>query len=183
MSLHPEGKNALHPKRHFIYYVTTSPNALRPEWHFILSALHLKGHFISGCTSSHNGTSSHYGTTSPILVPSHFIHSSLHFFWVTSYQREKWSLHTGHFIPVHYIPCGTSYESLHTALSILETYIGNIVVWKHHLHLETKNVFWKHTLDIGNIIWILETYELDWKHNLDIGNITFVWKHTNFGKI
>jgi len=58
MSLHPEGKNALHPKRHFIHNDTSSPNALRPEWHFILSALHLKGHFISRCTSSHNGTSS-----------------------------------------------------------------------------------------------------------------------------
>ena len=32
-------------------------------------------------------------------------------FWVTSYQREKWSLHTRHFILVHYIPCGTSYQS------------------------------------------------------------------------
>ena len=38
--------------------------------------------------------------------------SNRHFiFWVTSYQREKWSLHTLHFIPVHYIPCGTSYQS------------------------------------------------------------------------
>ena len=44
MSLHPEGKNALHPKRHFIHNGTTSPNALRPEWHFILSALHPKCH-------------------------------------------------------------------------------------------------------------------------------------------
>ena len=54
------------------------------------------------------------------------------------------------------------------------TYIENIVVWRHHLHLETKNVYWKHTL---------ETYELDWKHNLDIGIITFVWKHTYIGNI
>ena len=36
-------------------------------------------------------------------------------FWVTSYQREKGSLHTSHIILVHFIPCGTSYkESLHT---------------------------------------------------------------------
>ena len=37
-------------------------------------------------------------------------------------------------------------------------YIGNIVVWKHHLHLETKNVYRNHTLDIGNIRIRLETY-------------------------
>ena len=54
--------------------------------------------------------------------------------------------------------------------------IGNIH-WKHRLHLETKNVYWKHTSDIGNIIWMLETYELDLKHILDIWNITFVRKH------
>ena len=65
----------------------------------------------------------------------------------------------------------------------METYIGNIVVWKHHLHLETKNVYWKHALDIGNKNRILETYELDWKHILHIGNITFVWKHTYIGNI
>ena len=53
---------------------------------------------------------------------------------------------------------GLYVESLLTlALCILETYIGNIVVWKHHLHLETKNVYWKHALDIGNKNWILET--------------------------
>ena len=59
-----------------------------------------------------------------------------------------------------------------TALCLLETYTGNIIVWKHHLHLETKNVDWKHTNSIGNIFCILETYELDWKHILHIGNIT-----------
>ena len=32
-------------------------------------------------------------------------------FCVTSSQREKLSLHTRHFIQVHYIPCGTSYQS------------------------------------------------------------------------
>merc|ERR1711917_191467 len=32
-------------------------------------------------------------------------------FCVTSSQREKLSLHTSHFIQVHYIPCGTSYQS------------------------------------------------------------------------
>ena len=38
--------------------------------------------------------------------------SNRHFiFWLTSYQRGKWSLHTRHFILVHYIPCGTSYQS------------------------------------------------------------------------
>ena len=47
----------------------------------------------------------------------------------------------------------------------METYIGNIVVWKHHLHLETKKVYWKHTFDIANIPI---SY---WKHNMDIGNI------------
>ena len=34
---------------------------------------------------------------------------------------------------------------LRMAPCILETYIGNYVVWKHHLRLETKNVYWKHT--------------------------------------
>ena len=51
----------------------------------------------------------------------------------------------------------------------METYIGNIVVWKHHLHLETKKkyignihsilpIFQYH---IGNIRWILETHILE----------------------
>ena len=44
-----------------------------------------------------------------------------------------------------------------TALCILESYIGNIVVWKHHLHLERKNVYWRHTFDFGNIRIRLET--------------------------
>ena len=63
---------------------------------------------------------------------------------------------------------------VYTALCILETYIGNIVVWKHHLHLETKNVYWKHALDIqkksdiGNIRIRLETYSAYWKHILHI---------------
>ena len=56
----------------------------------------------------------------------------------------------------------------------IETYIGNILVWKHHL--ETKNMY------TGNKHWILKTYELDWKHILHIQNITFVWKHTYVGK-
>ena len=57
---------------------------------------------------------------------------------------------------------------------ILETYIGNYVVWKHHLRLETKNVYWKHTQDIGNKNWILETYIGYWKQKLDIGNIRII---------
>ena len=40
---------------------------------------------------------------------SHFI------FGVTSYQREKLSLHTSHFIPSHFIQSDTSYQSLHTS--------------------------------------------------------------------
>ena len=40
---------------------------------------------------------------------------------------------------------------------LLETYIGNIAVWKHHLHLETWIGYWKQKLDIGNIRFILET--------------------------
>ena len=43
------------------------------------------------------------------------------------------------------------------ALCILEAYIKNCVVWKHHLHWETKNEYWK-----------------PWN---TFGNITFVWKH------
>ena len=51
--------------------------------------------------------------------------SNRHFiFWVTSYQREKWPLHTRHFILMHFISKSlhtsalhtkaTSYQSLHT---------------------------------------------------------------------
>ena len=63
---------------------------------------------------------------------------------------------------------------------ILETYIGNIVVWKHHWRLETKNAYWKHTLDIGNISLYIGNIKLDWKHK------SVYWKHkirleTNFG--
>ena len=103
MSLHPEGKNALHPKWHFIQYATTSPSALRPEWHFIPSTLrleghfipstlHLKGHFISKGTSSQvhfisKGTSSH----SVRHLISHFISQVI---------SSHMLLHPiGHFIP------------------------------------------------------------------------------------
>ena len=65
--------------------------------------------------------------------------------------------------------------SLFDISSLGSMYIGNIVVWKHHLHLETKNVYRNHTLDIGNIIWILETYELDWKH---IQKFYIIWYST-----
>ena len=93
MSLHPEGKNALHPKWHFIQYATTSPSALRPEWHFIPSTLHLeghfipstlhlKGHFISQRTSSHK-------SFHPIR---HFI------LWLKAYESFN---PTSHFIPVN----------------------------------------------------------------------------------
>ena len=43
--------------------------------------------------------------------------------------------------------------------------IGNIVAWKHYLHLETQNVYWKHTLDNGKIRIKLETYSAYWKHH------------------
>ena len=51
--------------------------------------------------------------------PRHFIPQSLHFwshfiFGVTSYQREKLSLHTSRFIPSHFIQSDTSYQSLNT---------------------------------------------------------------------
>ena len=46
-------------------------------------------------------------------------------------------------------------------------YIGNIH-WKDHLHLDTKNVYWKPNMDIDNIPYL--TYELDWKHILNIGS-------------
>ena len=47
------------------------------------------------------------------LVPDTSYHR--HFiFQVTSYQREKLSLHTSHFIPSHFIQSDTSYQSLHT---------------------------------------------------------------------
>ena len=55
-------------------------------------------------------------------------------FWVTSYQREKWSLHTRHFIPVHYIPWGTSYQSLHTKVT---SYQSHFI--QKSLHTETTS--------------------------------------------
>ena len=65
----------------------------------------------------------------------------------------------------------------------METYIGNYVVWKHHLHLETWIGYWKQKLDIGNIHRILETKIGYWKHTYYIGNIGLyignivIWKH------
>ena len=43
--------------------------------------------------------------------------------------------------------------------NLRSTYIGSIVVLTHHFHLETKHVYWKHALDIGNKNQILEIYE------------------------
>ena len=61
-----------------------------------------------------------------------------------------------------------------SALCSLETYIRNIVVWKHHLRLETENVYWKHTLDIGNIELHIRNIKGVWKHKMYIGNIGFI---------
>ena len=47
----------------------------------------------------------------------------------------------------------------------LETYIGNIVDWKHQNRLETKFLDWKHDYEIGNKKSTLETMNLDWKQN------------------
>ena len=43
--------------------------------------------------------------------------------------------------------------------NLRSTYIGSIVVLTHHFHLETKHVYWKHALDIGNKNQILEIYD------------------------
>ena len=51
------------------------------------------------------------------MVPDRVPDTSYHrhfIFQVTSYQREKLSLHTSHFIPSHFIQSDTSYQSLHT---------------------------------------------------------------------
>ena len=67
----------------------------------------------------------------------------------------------------------------------METYIGNIVDWKHKNRLETKFLDWKHdneignkkstletmNLNIGNKIRRLETVNREWKHKSLIGNI------------
>ena len=45
----------------------------------------------------------------------------------------------------------------------METYIGNIVDWKHKNRLETKFLDWKHDYEIGNKIRRLETLHRDWK--------------------
>ena len=66
---------------------------------------------------------------------------------------------------------------------ILETYIGNYVVWKHHLHLETWIGYWKQKLDIGNIHRILETKIGYWKHTYYIGNIGLYIGNIAFGNI
>ena len=47
----------------------------------------------------------------------------------------------------------------------LETYIGNIVDWKHQNRLETKFLDGKHDDEIENKKSTLETMNLDWKQN------------------
>ena len=47
----------------------------------------------------------------------------------------------------------------------LETYIGNIVDWKHQNRLETKFLDLKHDYEIGNKKGTFETNFLDWKQN------------------
>ena len=81
-------------------------------------------------------------------------------FWVTSYQREKWSLHTRHFILVHYIPCGTSYQShfipvhliprpLHTSHFILcvTSYRGHFIP-KSNQRLHTNALHTSHFMPV-----------------------------------
>ena len=57
-----------------------------------------------------------------------------------------------------------------TVICRLETYIGNILDWKHQNRLETKFLDWKHDYEIGNKKkyignneFRLETKFVDWK--------------------
>ena len=56
-----------------------------------------------------------------------------------------------------------------TAPCITETYVGNIVVWKHQLRFETPIGYWKHKSDIENIKSVWKRKFLYWKH--------CTWKH------
>ena len=56
-------------------------------------------------------------------------------------------------------------------LLILETYIGNIVVWKHHFRLETSIGYWKQKSDIGNMKGVWKHKSVYWKHK------SVYWKH------
>ena len=60
--------------------------------------------------------------------------------------------------------------TVQTVIYRLETYIGNIVDWKHQNRLETKFLDWKHDDEIGNKKSKLETMNLDWKQNSWMGN-------------
>ena len=68
--------------------------------------------------------------------------SNRHFiFCDTSYQREKWSLHTRYFTLVHYIPCGTSYQSHFIPVHFirLSSYQGHsIPVTSYYASLHTE---------------------------------------------
>ena len=74
------------------------------------------------------------------------------------------------------------------ALCILETYIGNIVVWKHHLHFATKMYIGNRGPPISREIFArhFSKWGLFWRQVFEegnIGNITFVWKHTYIGNV
>ena len=62
-------------------------------------------------------------------------------------------------------------ENIASAPCILESYIGNIVIWKHHFHLETWIGYWNQKFDIGNMQGRLETNVLCCKHK------EVYWKH------
>ena len=78
---------------------------------------------------------------------SHFI------FWVTSYQREKRSCHTNHFLPVHFIPCVTTYkESLHTECDFIPcctSYQSYLISVSSSRSLNTSSLHNKVTLSLA----------------------------------
>ena len=83
--------------------------------------------------------------------------SHRHFiFWVTSYQREKWSFHTRHLIQVHYIPCGTSYKShfipVHFIPRPLHTSHVIPIVTSYHASLHTEATSYQCTSYKGQFI-------------------------------
>ena len=64
-------------------------------------------------------------------------------FCVTSSQREKLSLHTRHFIQVHYIPCATSYQS-HFIPRTLHTEVTSYQCTSYQSHLIPKSSHTRH---------------------------------------
>ena len=63
------------------------------------------------------------------------------------------------------------------AICSLETWIGNIVDWKHQNRFETHEVVWKQKSTLETCKLVSKQKNVDWKHRNRFETKNVLWKH------